>query len=227
MQYFIIKTDKAYNIDFLYEMRTIVLKETGQVRSKSTGRIIVSLAINLLVPVLLYNVLRYFHMNNSIALAMASCIPALRTIILFALRRRVDFIGVLSVFGFLCACMLTIITGENSLIIKLYHPIISLVIGFALLTSVAIKKPLFLVIIKKYKRLESNQLEDEKIKTRINLVTAIIGFTLICDAVAHIIIVVTLQTGTYMIVSRVITITILIIIYITFKTIRRNYSGNA
>jgi hypothetical protein len=70
-------------------------------------RIILSLGINALLPLLLYALSRPLLASDAVALAIAAAIPALRTLILWIWRWRVDWIGAPAVLGFGLALALT------------------------------------------------------------------------------------------------------------------------
>ncbi|HUW65114.1 MAG TPA: hypothetical protein VMW83_10550 [Spirochaetia bacterium] len=65
--------------------------------------------------------LRSVFGNDTIALALAGAFPAVRTIVLWVRRRRVDWISVIGVLGFAGALAASALLGGGSLPYKLYR----------------------------------------------------------------------------------------------------------
>ena len=105
-------------------------------------RLIFSLGINALLPLLLYALLRPLLASDAAALAIAAAIPALRTLALWFFRRRVDWIGAHAVLGFGLALALTVLLAGDVFLLKVHGPLLIGILGLVLLVSVVIRKPL-------------------------------------------------------------------------------------
>jgi hypothetical protein len=177
----------------------------GNVRKKLG----INLVINWLIPIVLVIILRRFLVSDATALAIAGTIPAVRTIALLLWRRRVDWIGVISVFGFIVAFSISTFLGGSALPLKLYHPVVTGIIGLVFLISAAMRKPMLLYLLRIFKHIDTIEINDSKRLGKITLITAMIGFVFLCDATAHIIMALSLPTETYLIMSRVVTFVII------------------
>lgn len=164
------------------------------------------LIVNWLVPLLLYIIMRNIFSNDTIALAVAGAIPAIWTIILWMWSRKVNWIGVIAVLGLFIAMVVSALSGGASLPLKLYHPMIYGAVGLILLISVVIKKPLMIVLLKKFKVGDSERFSNPSINRKITISTAMLGTVLLLNAIIHIFIALTLSTGAYLIISRIITL---------------------
>jgi hypothetical protein len=180
-------------------------KGFGNVRKK----IGINLVINWLIPIVLVFILRHFLISDSTALAIAGIIPAVRTITLLFWHRRIDWIGIISVFGFIAAFLISNFLGGSALPLKLYHPVVTGIIGLVFLTSAIIRKPLLLYLLRIFKHMDNVEINNAKSLGKITLITGIIGFVFLFDAAAHIIMALSLSTETYLVMSKVVTIVII------------------
>jgi hypothetical protein len=71
-------------------------------------------------PLVLVLFLRSIFDNAAMALAIAGSIPTIRTIIILAWRRRVDWFGVIGTLGFIAALVVEAIFGGRSFEETLY-----------------------------------------------------------------------------------------------------------
>src|ERR671936_715848 len=88
-------------------------------------KLLPSLLINLIVPIVGYLVLRPYVPNDTVALAIVGAIPVLRTAIVLIWRRRIDPIGVLAGSGFLLAVAASLVGGGSSLPLKLHEAVLT------------------------------------------------------------------------------------------------------
>jgi|GEM_PF-3138094 hypothetical protein len=179
---------------------------------KTKNGLALGLVINWLVPVILYTVLRNFIKNDTITFALVTVIPVVRTIFMFLLRHRIDWIGVFGALGFAVALAVSAVFGGSSLPLKLYHPILTGMLGAIFLFSALIGKPILISILKVIKRVPLEQLDDPKFRKRITMMSAVLGILLLLDALVHIIMAFTLSTGAFLGMSRLVTIVILVIV---------------
>lgn len=108
--------------------------------------------------------------------------------------------------------------GGSSLPFKLFRPALTGIIGLAFLISAVIRKPLILTIIKalKHKVPEGlgNSMPDRGFPPKkMTIITAVAGLVLLGDAVTHIIMAISLPTGTFLLMSRVVTIAVVVILF--------------
>lgn len=110
----------------------------GQLR-----RFLPSVLVNAVAPLVVYSVLRSPVHNDVLALAIAVGVPVLFTAATFAVRRRLDPIGVVSITGFVIALAVVLLTGGNELVLKLHEAVLTGPAGLACLISVAVGRPLY------------------------------------------------------------------------------------
>jgi hypothetical protein len=190
--------------------------ETNQRLSKVRRKLVLSLAVNGLVPLVLYTLLRRLFPDDAPALAIAGSVPAVRTMSLWAWRRRVDWIGVLAVLGFVVALAISALSTGSDLLLKVHGSLWTGAIGLVFLISVVIGKPLLLPLLQVFMRNDpelSSALEkrasNPASQKRLTIITAVIGFVLIGDAVTHVILALTLPTEKFLITSRLVSWAIL------------------
>ena len=169
---------------------------------------LLSLAINSLVPALLYIVLRSLRANDIAALAVAGAIPAVRTLALALWRRQVDWIGVYAVLGFAISLAVYIFLGKNALLLKIQGSLLTGTIGAVLLISVAVGKPLLLSLIQAagqggaagtngLDEVAADAASQKRVADRLSFITLMIGLMACGDMVAHIVLALALPTSSY------------------------------
>jgi hypothetical protein len=183
-------------------------------------RLILSLGINALLPLLLYAWLRPLLASDVVALAIAAAIPALRTLVLWVWRRRVDWIGAYAVLGFGLTLALTILLAGNGFLLKVHSSLLIGILGLVLLVSVVIRKPLLEPVLRAFERTSpqgSSVLDRASIDPagrmppsgRISFITTVVGLAFLGDALAHVVLALTVPTATYLALSRLVTIALL------------------
>jgi hypothetical protein len=183
------------------------------------GKLILSLVINGLLPLVLYALLRPLLASDAYALAIAGAIPAVRTMALWIGRRRIDWIGAYAVLGFAIALAVTVFLAGNAFLLKVHGSLLTGTIGLVLLISVAVRKPLLEPLFQAFTRgakgsriLEREAIDSasrQRIAQRIPIMTTVIGLAFFGDALAHVILALTLPTATFLVLSRLATIVIL------------------
>lgn len=143
--------------------------------------------------------------------------------ILWAWRRRVDWIGVLGVLGFAGAFAVSALSGGSSLPLKIYRPVLTGTIGLVFLFSVVMKSPLLITLLWAFKHGDPERFSNPANHRKFTIFTAVFGFVFLVDAVVHIILALTLPTGTYLVMSRVVTWAGILVMVVSGKLIvRRN-----
>ena len=146
-------------------------------------------------PLVVYAVVRPIVPSSTLALGIAGAIPVLYSIFLAVVRRRIDIFALLSGVGFSVACLVSALTGGNSLPLKVDEAVITFGIGLALLIAALIRRP---IPISRLLRVPTptKQLDAP-------LGVSVGGF-LILHALIHIALAVSLSTSSYVAASRVV-----------------------
>lgn len=183
-----------------------------------------NLLVTWLVPIAAYELISPHVSSDLLALSLSAAIPALVTLGTFAFRRKVNVIGLIAVVGFAIGLAVSVFSGGNELAIKLHEPVLTGVIGLIFGVSVAIGRPLFLVIWRLTRRAEATPTPAGR--RRASVLSALIGATLLVHGIVVTILAVTLPTGTFLALSRPIGLPIIAIgLGIMFWYGRRSVSG--
>jgi hypothetical protein len=187
------------------------MEETNHLLREARRKSVLSLAVNGLVPLIVYTLSRHFFTNDTTALAIAGAIPAVWIIALWGWRRRVDWIGVLAVFGYIVAFAVSAFSGWGSLPLKIHGSLLTGTIGLVFLISAVMRKPLLLPLLQVFTRSDPERSSFfETVSSnpasyrKFTVLTGVIGFVLLSDAVVYIILALTLSTGTFLVISRVV-----------------------
>lgn len=167
-----------------------------------------NLLVSWLAPVSVYELLGPRLNNDLLTLTIAAAIPALITIGMFVLWRRVNVIGLIAVTGFAIGLAVSVFTGGNELAIKLHEPVLTGSLGLVLLVSVAIGRPLLEFVF----RLLGRSIATQPIsKRRASVFSAWIGVTLVVHGIVITILALTLPTSAFLPLSRPVGLPILLI----------------
>jgi hypothetical protein len=158
-----------------------------------------SLLINFVAPLLAYYLIHSHVRSSALALALAGAIPVAYTLVMLAVRRRLDALGVVSAATFGLGVLVSWASGGSPLAIELQDPGTTGLLGIAFLASVAIGRPLHPVILRLLGRGDPRYagLADRAQHTTSMVVSAIIGLTLTARAVALTILALTQSTTAY------------------------------
>ena len=165
----------------------------------------VSLVINAVVPVLVYLLIRPHLHSDTIALVIAAGIPVTYTAVILLWRRRLDPIGVIAIAGFAFGILLLVATGGNELAFKLREDIWTGPAGLACLISVAVRRPLLLLVLRPAARRNpdiAERLGAPGADRIVTVSTLVIGVILVIHALVLIILALTASTATYLALSR-------------------------
>ena len=178
----------------------------GDTKPRSPGRpgrsglaALASLVINFVAPLLAYYLIHSHVRSSAMALALAGAIPVAYTLVMLAVRRRLDPVGVVSVASFGLGVLVSWASGGNALALELQDPALTGLVGLACLVSVAIGRPLHPVILRLLGRGNARYADiASRTQTRTSLVvTAIIGVTLTARAAALTVLALTQPTSTF------------------------------
>lgn len=170
----------------------------------------VSLFINIIVPVMLYTVLRYFHVSNFVSLAWSAAIPTLDSIITWIIQKRIDWIGVYTILGFVLQLLVSGLLSDNTIIIKTNDLLTSGPLGIVFIISAFINKPLLLPLRQAVlSSVSSPKIEQLKSQTPSQhgmvIASYIIGSALLLHALVILILAIMLPTTTFLVVSKAVT----------------------
>jgi len=170
----------------------------------------ISLVINIIVPVVLYTILRYFHISNFVSLALSASIPTLDSILTWITQKRIDWIGIYTVLGFILQLLVSGLLSDNTIVIKANDLLTSGPLGIVFIASALMDKPLLLPLRQAVLSSISNPKVEQlaaRIPSQRQMVMAsfIIGFALLLHALIILILAITLPTTTFLVVSKVVT----------------------
>lgn len=176
--------------------------------AKTLRTVLPSLALNGLVPLLVYVLARPYLSSDVVALALAMAVPVACTIAVFALRRRLDAIGVIAVVTFGVALLVASMSGGNPFVLKLQEAIVTGPIGLVFLLSAAVRQPVLLIVIRLLGR--GGPPGDERRRRQASMVlTAIMGVTFVVHALALTVLALVLSTAEVLAVSRLVGLSII------------------
>lgn len=145
--------------------------------------------------------------SSTVALLVAMAIPAGWTLAVFAWRRRAAPLGLTSMAVTGIAVAVTYLAGGSPLVLELQDPAQTGAIGLACLVSVIIGRPLYLMVMRLLARHDARaawMLADPGIRHTAVVETTIIGALLLVHAVAITALAMTLPTGTFLAVNRLV-----------------------
>ena len=163
-------------------------------------RFLPSIVVNAGLPFVAYLLLRS-QLSDIAALAVACAIPVVYTMVILAVRRRFDPVGVIAVAGFAAALGLAVVSGGNELVLKLQDALITGPIGLVCLISVLGGRPLHAVLLAFAAR-RNPRLSLTLHRRASMIITAVFGATLVIHALVLLMLALTLPTGTYLALSR-------------------------
>jgi hypothetical protein len=163
-----------------------------------------SLVLNFVVPVLAYRVFRPHVATSAEALALGAAIPVAFTLGTLIWRRRLDPLGLLSVISFGISIGVSWLSGGSSLALELQEPVVTGIIGLACLISVAVRRPLHLVVVRYLGRTNPRfaRIAADPAAQRNSLIgTAMIGSVFLAHATVVTVMALTLPTSTFLTLS--------------------------
>ena len=164
-----------------------------------------SLLLNAVLPLIAYVLVRSHVDSDVTALAIAMAVPVAVTLGGFAVRRRLDPVGAVAVAGFGITLIVLALSGGNPLVLKLQEAVVTGPLGVILLGSVAIGRPVHLLLFRALARRDPARtapLDGRGARRTANVVTTLLGTTLVLHALVLLVLALSLPTGTYLAVSR-------------------------
>ena len=176
----------------------------------------VSLFISGLAPVLSYFLIRPHVASDVEGLAIAWFIPVLWTLITSLWRRRLNTMGMLGLAAYGIALGISIFTGAGSLPLKLHHAVVGGLVGLVFLGSVAIRKPILLIIARRVannsrqRAAINRRLEGPGVRQTMTRLTQYIGIVALVDAVIQTALALSLSTSSFLIATVIVHIGVVI-----------------
>ncbi len=165
----------------------------------SAPRLLAGLAL----PWIAYLIIRALTGSSVGALAITDAVPSTWLLIVGIARRRIDPIAVLSAATVLIALAAYAITGGDPVAIKLRRGAVTGTMGVAALASVALGRPLLLLMADNVAKLSPDRpevaarLAEPDRRRACTMLTAIIGATFAIDGASQIVLALTVPTGMF------------------------------
>ncbi len=161
------------------------------------------LLAGLVLPWVAYVIVRALIGSSIGALAITDAVPSTWLLVVGIVRRRIDPIAVLSAATVFIALAAYALTGGDPLAIKLRRGAVTGTIGVAALASVALGRPLLLLVAENVAKLNpdrpemATRLADPDRRRMVTTLTAIIGATFALDGASQIALALTVPTGMF------------------------------
>jgi hypothetical protein len=158
------------------------------------------IAAGLLLPLAAYLVIRAVIGSATGALAITEAGPAAWLAFVAITRRRVDPIAVLSTVTVAIALAAYALSGGDPLALKLRRGVVTGTFGVAFLASVALRRPLLLVLAEHAAKVNPEaaaRLADPARRRAVTILTAVIGLTFALDGATQIALALTVPTGSF------------------------------
>lgn len=137
--------------------------------------------------------------------SLGTAVPVAGTVAGLVWRRRLDPVGILAALGFGVAVLVMVLSHGNALVLKLQDTVVTGPLGAVCLVSVAVRRPLHLVVLQflapRNPRARA-ALRDPARRRASAVVTALVGAMLLVHAVVLLGLALTQPTGTFLAVSR-------------------------
>ena len=157
----------------------------------------------LALPWIAYLIIRALIGSSVGALAITDAVPATWLVVVGIARRRIDPIAVLSATTVMMAFAAYAITGGDPVAIKLRRGAVTGTLGVAALASVALGRPLLLMIAENLAKLNPDRpemaarLAEPERRRVVTMLTAVIGATFAIDGASQIVLALTVPTGAF------------------------------
>ncbi len=161
------------------------------------------LLAGLVVPLVAYLIIRALIGSSVGALAITDAVPSAWLLVVGIARRRVDPIAVLSATTVLIALAAYVLTGGDPLAIKLCRGAVTGTIGIAGLASVALGRPLLLVVAESAAKLNPDRpelaarLAEPDRRRGVAVLTTIIAATFAIDGASQTVLALTVPTASF------------------------------
>lgn len=164
-----------------------------------------SVVLNVVVPVVGYELLRTPLHSQVLALAIGAAVPVAWTLGRLTLARRIDPVGLISSAGFGIGLLVAWLSGGNPIMLELRDALPSGLLGVAFLVATAIGRPLTAVLGRLLARRDPRAAPIAANPGRWRVVTVLnvlIGVLLVVHAAALTVLALNVSLGTYVLVSK-------------------------
>lgn len=160
----------------------------------------------LLLPLALYTVLRIATGSATSALALTEAIPASALVIRGIIHQRIDPIGIVSTGSVAIALAVYAISGGDPIALKLRHGAVTGALGIAALASLALGRPLLLVVAEHRAAIDQDAQRRAAIEKRLGepdrrralvVMTFLVGMALTLDGVVQTALAFTVSTSNF------------------------------
>jgi hypothetical protein len=158
----------------------------------------------LVLPLAVYLIVRAAIGSDTGALAITEAIPATWLLVVGIARRRLDPVAIVSTVTVAIALAAYALTGGDPLALKLRRGAVTGTVGIAALASVALGRPLLLVVAEHVAKLNPERrteihtrLAEPDRRRAVTIFTAIIGLTFAIDGASQIALALTVPTGAF------------------------------
>lgn len=165
-----------------------------------------SLPISGLAPLIVYFFIRPHVTSDTEALALAWLIPVVWTLGSSLWLRRLNVLGLLGVVTYGIALAVSIAFGAGALPLKLHRALVGGAVGLVCLGSVAMGRPIFLVLLRlRFQHTEQGPLVEAaylgnpRVVKRITNLTLLVGVAALADAVLQTVLAIALSTSAFLI----------------------------
>ena len=164
----------------------------------------VRLFAGLILPLAAYTAIRVAIGSATGALAITEGVTAAWLLLVAIVRRRIDPAAVLSTVTVGIALAAYAISGGDPLALKLRRGAVTGTIGIALLASIAVGRPLLILVIERVAKLNPQRgpemeakLADPRRRRALTILTGIVGATFTLDGATQIALALTVPTGSF------------------------------
>jgi hypothetical protein len=164
----------------------------------------VRLFAGLILPLAAYTAIRVAIGSATGALAITEGVTAAWLLLVAIVRRRIDPVAVLSTGTVGIALVTYAISGGDPLALKLRRGAVTGTIGIALLASIAVGRPLLILVIERVAKLNPQRrpemaakLADPRRRRALTILTGIVGATFTLDGATQIALALTVPTGSF------------------------------
>lgn len=192
------------------------------------------IVVGLVLPWAAYLIIRRLIGSPVGALAITDAIPSTWLLLVAIRRRRVDPVAILSAATVFIALGAYALTGGDPLALKLRRGMVTGTIGVVALVSVALGRPLLLLVAENVARLNPDRpevaarLAQPERRRTVTVLTAIIGATFAIDGASQIALALTVPTGMFVADSTAARIAVLgsgFVLTVQYVRTRRNRFG--
>jgi hypothetical protein len=174
------------------------------------------LLAGLVLPLAAYLIIRVVIGSATGALAITEAVPATWLLVVWITRRRVDPIAVVTILTVAAALLAYALTGGDPLALKLRRGAVTGTLGIAALASLALGRPLLLVVAEHVGKLNPDRqaeiqarMAEPDRRRAVTVLTAIVGLTLAIDGASQIALALTVPTGSFVADSTAVRIVVL------------------